>query len=214
MENNYKIIDLFPTPLFTTQIPSQYSSVITVFDEQEIGGNLGQEFEYGKRSKNSYVLNDPNCLKFKEYLLTQITYFANQILSYDYDSYKITQSWLTFKYPNESHVSHSHPNSLVSGVLYYGDIDSSTSQIIFHRGGSYPDSHSIILPKHKLKKGPHSYIEAHHHPTPGNLILFPSYLRHSVPINTTNKIRKSLAFNVVPTNGLGSEEELTELKFN
>jgi uncharacterized protein (TIGR02466 family) len=214
MENNYKIIDLFPTPLFTTQIPSQYSSVITVFDKQEMGGNLGQEFEYGKRSKNSYVLNDPNCLKFKEYLLTQITYFANQILSYDYDSYKITQSWLTFKYPNESHVSHSHPNSLISGVFYYGDIDNLTSQIIFYKGNSYPDSQFLLLPKYKHERGIHSYTEYHYKPSPGSLILFPSYLRHSVPVNTTNKIRKSLAFNVVPTEGFGDEVNLTELKFN
>ena len=49
--------------------------------------------------------------------------------------------------------------------------------------------------------------------TPGLLLLFPSYLHHSVPLNKTDKTRCSLAFNIVPTIGLGEETSLTELKF-
>ncbi len=49
--------------------------------------------------------------------------------------------------------------------------------------------------------------------TPGLLLLFPSYLHHSVPLNKTEKTRCSLAFNVVPTVGFGEETSLTELKF-
>ena len=46
---------------------------------------------------------------------------------------------------------------------------------------------------------------------PGDLILFPSSLRHSVPINTTNKNRISLSFNTFVSDTLGSENELTHL---
>jgi len=49
--------------------------------------------------------------------------------------------------------------------------------------------------------------------TPGLLLLFPSYLHHSVPLNKTNSTRCSLAFNVVPEVGFGEENLLTELKF-
>ena len=45
----------------------------------------------------------------------------------------------------------------------------------------------------------------------GELILFPSSLRHSVPINTTNKNRISLSFNTFISDALGSENELTHL---
>ena len=45
------------------------------------------------------------------------------------------------------------------------------------------------------------------------LLLFPSYLPHSVPTNTTNYIRKSLSFNIVPKKGLGVEKHLTEFLF-
>ena len=49
--------------------------------------------------------------------------------------------------------------------------------------------------------------------SPGLLVLFPSYLHHSVPLNKTEHPRHSLAFNVVPTIGFGEEMNLTELKF-
>ena len=45
----------------------------------------------------------------------------------------------------------------------------------------------------------------------GELILFPSTLKHSVPINTSNKNRISLSFNTFVSDKLGSEIELTEL---
>ena len=44
----------------------------------------------------------------------------------------------------------------------------------------------------------------------GELILFPSYLRHSVPINTSDDVRVSISFNTFADN-IGSEKDLTEL---
>ena len=48
--------------------------------------------------------------------------------------------------------------------------------------------------------------------SPGSLVLFPSFLPHSVSLNESSKVRKSLAFNSVTSYGIGSEAELTELK--
>ena len=46
---------------------------------------------------------------------------------------------------------------------------------------------------------------------PGELILFPSNLRHSVPINTGMPDRISLSFNTFCIDALGSEDSLTHL---
>jgi ectoine hydroxylase-related dioxygenase (phytanoyl-CoA dioxygenase family) len=45
----------------------------------------------------------------------------------------------------------------------------------------------------------------------GELILFPSHLRHSVPRNTSDEVRVSLSFNTFVTESLGSEQSLTYL---
>jgi K+-transporting ATPase A subunit len=67
----------------------------------------------------------------------------------------------------------------------------------------------------KMKKGFRKYTHEYFsiNATPGLLLLFPSYLQHSVPLNKSNLIRCSLAFNSVPVVGFGEEESLTELKF-
>ena len=75
---------------------------------------------------------------------------------------------------------------------------------------------SYIQPKMKADKrsSKFAWTEFAVNYTPGMLLLFPSYLFHSVPINNTKNIRSSLAFNVVPKSNLGSEENLTELRFD
>ena len=45
----------------------------------------------------------------------------------------------------------------------------------------------------------------------GELVLFPSSLRHSVPINKGNEIRYSLSFNTFCIEELGSRDSLTHL---
>jgi uncharacterized protein (TIGR02466 family) len=109
---------------------------------------------------------------------------------------------------------HTHPNSLISGVLYFGESEEKTPAIKFHNP-IFGTNVSYISPKKIKDKRDKKYameflsidFEA------GLLILFPSYLHHSVPLNKTDKTRCSLAFNVVPTIGFGDENNLTELKF-
>ena len=48
----------------------------------------------------------------------------------------------------------------------------------------------------------------------GELILFPSNLPHSVPINASDKERISLSFNTWTKGNIGSIEHLTYLPFD
>ena len=45
----------------------------------------------------------------------------------------------------------------------------------------------------------------------GELILFPSTLRHSVPVNVGKENRISLSFNTFSVDTLGNEDHLTHL---
>ena len=209
-------MDLFPIPLFITSIPPNLSSIVPFFNQQKMGGNEGANNIYGIKSLNSYILNEPECLELSQFIISQTKIYSNQILNYNYPSYKFTQSWLSYKRPKESHIQHSHPNSIISGVLYYGEYSKLSPSIVFHKNTSFPSNTNSIQIKYKSTDSPSPYSSENifYNPNPGDLILFPSYLQHSVPTNTSDKIRKSLAFNIVPTEGLGDEESLTELKFN
>jgi uncharacterized protein (TIGR02466 family) len=213
-----QILELFPTPLLTTTIPESYSGVIPWFFKQKMKGDEGKgegvdADNYGDRSSNSYILDEPECKDLKSLFLTTAENFGKE-LGYTYKSYKFGQSWLSYKHPGQHHTQHTHPNSLISGVFYFGTPEPETPAIRFHKisGGMHINAirPSTVLDKRSFK---YSWETFDINFTPGLLLLFPSYLHHSVPVNSTKSTRCSLAFNIVPTVGFGNEEDLTELKF-
>lgn len=213
MQINYEILELFPTPVFTTMIPLEFSKVVPWLFKQEMLSEEVDSPNYGERSKNSYILEEPEAIDLKSYILGLTTQYG-KLLGYDYESYRFGQSWVSYKHPGQHHTMHSHPNSLISGVFYFGEPTDKTPAVKFHKleGGfnvSYL-SPKLVKDKRELK---YSQKEFSIEFTPGLLLLFPSYLHHSVPLNKTDKTRCSLAFNVVPKVGLGEETSLTELKF-
>jgi len=209
MENNYEIIPLFPTLIYNTTIPQNLSSIITWFDQQPLAEPEPNNSLFGAISKDTYILDNNECTPLKNFIIGQAKNYATNYLFYNKPEYKITQSWISHKNPGEEHVKHNHTNSLISGVLYYGNSSNETPSIIFsnplQNTGSTPSI--LVFPTQNNTDIPFK-------PTPGTLLLFPSYLYHSVPKNTTNEIRKSLAFNIVPKDGFGDAQFLNELKFN
>lgn len=207
------VLDLFPTPVYTTMIPVGLSAVIPFLDSQDMN-TKSDEFNYGRRSKDSYILNKPECAALSSFILECVQEFSDNTLLYEYKSYKLSQSWVSHKQPGQHHTMHSHPNSLISGVFYYGESEENTPAIKFHKT-SGAVGQSTIMPRTKADKrtSKFAWSEFSVNFEPGLLVLFPSWLHHSVPQNTTDKVRCSLAFNVVPTQGFGEEENLTELLF-
>lgn len=211
--NNSQILSLFPTPVYVTQLPDSLSQIIPWLTQQPMLSENVDSANYGERSKNAYLLDEPQAKELSENLLTHIKLFGNQ-LGYDYNEYRFGQSWLSFKQPGQHHTMHSHPNSLISGVFYFGDIAEKTPAIKFHKT-TVGLNVSTMRPKSVSDKRnlPFAQETFSIEFTPGLLVLFPSYLHHSVPQNETDKVRASVAFNVVPKVGLGDEKSLTELLF-
>ena len=48
----------------------------------------------------------------------------------------------------------------------------------------------------------------------GLFLLFPSYFMHSVPVNNTKYVRKSVSMNILPKGKIGDVDSLTELIFD
>jgi uncharacterized protein (TIGR02466 family) len=194
-------------------IPVHLSSVIPFLDSQDMNTKT-DETNYGRRSRDSYVLNKHECKGLHNFILECVQDYAGSTLLYDYERYKFTQSWISQKEPGQHHMMHTHPNSLISGVFYYGPSEEFTPAIKFHKaiGGFNQGS---IMPRTKADKrsSKFAWTDFSVNFEAGLLVLFPSWLHHSVPQNITDSVRCSLAFNVVPAVGLGEEENLTELLF-
>ena len=209
MKSNYEILPTFPTLIYKTVLPSNLSSITSWFDLQPLSEPDQNDLNWGSISKDTYILDNNECSSLKSFILSHVKHYAINYLFYDKPEYKFTQSWISHKSPGEEHLKHNHSNSIISGVLYYGDILPNTPSIVFHSPlqNVGPIPNIMVFPTKDDKTLEFT-------PSPGTLILFPAFLWHSVPRNDTNKVRKSLAFNIVPKEGFGDSRYLNELKFN
>jgi uncharacterized protein (TIGR02466 family) len=90
-------------------------------------------------------------------------------------------AWATVHQRCVSHLLHTHPGHLLSGV-YYVRMPERAGHIVFHdpRGPRFPfDQREQVQPR------------------PGDLILFPSWLAHTVTPTGGESERISIAFNLV-----------------
>jgi len=214
MTNKINIHNLFPIPILETKIPQKYSNIVKFFDSQEMEKEKVDFSNYGFRSKNINILDLPECKSLKKYILDIASKYSYNILGYDYKKYKFSLSWISHKEPNTQHQRHTHANSIISGVFFYGNFDKNTPSLNFHAKSTNYEYTNCIQLKRRLDSNKKFYdnnITVKF--TPGLLLLFPSYLPHSVPSNSTTKTRKSLAFNIVPKKGFGDSSSLTKLKF-
>ena len=107
---------------------------------------------------------------------------------------KMATSWLTAIEPNETPVMHRHTNSWFSGVYYFQD--SPYTGLEFKN----PIERDIDL----VTKG--SLLNWKIQPKKNMLIIFPSYLHHKIEKNTSDEVRHSLAFNIMPDGIIGQND--------
>ena len=215
METQFKIIPIFPTALYTNILPEQLVlDHIPLLDSENMlteKDNISADSK-GERSSDSYILSKESYKNLSSYILQHSTNYVKNYTPYAYKDFKFLQSWVSIKQPHHTHTSHFHANSFISGLLFYGESIETTSNITFQKLQNHTHFHHPFKTGENFNDFTNSTVFVKH--KPNLLILFPSTLYHSVSENTTNIPRKSLSFNIVPKEGFGLEETLTQLKFN
>lgn len=107
-------------------------------------------------------------------------------------AYVITGCWANINPPGGAHRPHSHPNNVVSGVYYVQSLGEG-DEILFH--DPRPQAHVIQPVTKRAVAETQSTIGVE--AKPGRMLLFPSWLRHSVRQNRTDKERISVSFNAM-----------------
>lgn len=195
---NSNMINLFPLPLQKTKLRRAYSERELDFVKAELQSNHKSIANYA--STNKYILNADEMLDIRKALQDALdTYFKEVFNSSNKLSLRITQSWLTLTGNGESHHEHTHPNSVASGVLYInlGENDG----ISFYRN---EDSQWYEFLREK-----ETYYSAKSFFIPcevGDIVIFPSNLRHGVKQSSSPVERISLAFNTFFEGELGRDE--------
>ena len=194
----YSISSIFPTVLYA----------------DSYNGNLFDEYMFCRQletitlpegsmvSINKNVLDAPELSKVKSCLQHALNVYTKEVMNYDCDVY-ITQSWVSTQPKGTSLYAHSHPNSFVSGVIYFTN-EGDTPIVFEGKKESIQPTIKQFTPLNSRtwrvsgKKG--------------GFILFPSSLDHRVERNDHDMDRVSLAFNTFVRGKLGNEDKLNLLE--
>ena len=204
MPQNDELISLFPIPLLVCAYQWDYSEELKWIRSVESWRE--NKDSYNRQSTDTFILDHPELEKIRTFIETKLNTFVSQTLGSE-DRLAITQSWLNKNEKGESHHEHVHPNSMISGVWYpvihdklppiqfrnraQRDVELSTE-----RYNTF-NSATFMLPLN-----------------PGELILFPSNLTHSVQPNPFDEERISLSFNTWVKGNIGKIASLTYLPFD
>ena len=110
-----ELLQLFPTPLlivpYEQPIDKELTFLKTIsYRKQEQNGNF--------RSDDSYLLRNEEFKDIKNFLGEAINKFTTNVLNTK-QRLVITQCWANRNPKGSKHHEHVHPNSIVSGVMYF-----------------------------------------------------------------------------------------------
>ncbi len=146
--------------------------------------------------QSRYDLNrDPQLAPLCEAVFNMSRAIARDVYSYKPDyTVEITSMWGNAQHPGASFASHMHYNNMFSGVFYLNE---------------HPDFPPITFWRNQettldpMKEGFNAFNQGSFFVNTKRdvLLMFPSWLRHSVPVNTTSATRLGVSFNVMLRGG-------------
>jgi len=200
------IHSVFPIPIYMTHIDRPFTKQELKFVEDQ--KNHCNKNTGNINTKDSYILNKKQFKNIKKFLDKCCEDYLNKLIC-PKDNIKlyITQSWLNYTEENQFHHKHEHPNSVISGVLYFNS-DRNNDIIKFFTSVRYEQiKPEIDKSKYNLWNSSSWYFPVE----TGQLVMFPSSTTHQVDVKKGTNTRISLAFNTFYKGSLGSNDSLTEL---
>ena len=195
-----ELLSVFPTPVQIYKYEDSIEKELKYIEGVEW---ISQKTNGNFKTKDSYLTKHESLKNITSFFKECIDEFTKNIYQSE-QRLIITQLWGNRNPKGSKHHEHVHPNSIVSGVFYLRQ-DLKLPPIQFSKAN-----------QHAMKLDPKQYnvynSETFLLPcTAGELILFPSNLKHSVPVNQGDEERISLSFNTFSIDVLGSAEHLTHL---
>ena len=200
------IHSVFPIPIYMTHIDRPFTKQELKFVEDQ--KNHCNKNTGNINTKDSYILNKKQFKNIKKFLDKCCEDYLNKLIC-PKDNIKlyITQSWLNYTEENQFHHKHEHPNSVISGVLYFNS-DRNNDIIKFFTSVRYEQiKPEIDKSKYNLWNSSSWYFPVE----TGQLVMFPSSTTHQVDVKKGTNTRISLAFNTFYKGTIGSNTSLSEL---
>ena len=206
---NQVIHNLFPTPIYQADLREPIPDKV-LKNADKVMHSYSQN-KGNKTSQDNYVLDRPLYSDLKTECQFHLDeYYKNIINTKNNVTPYITQSWLNVTKQKEYHHIHNHPNSIISGVVYFNaDPNKDVIRIYRPKLGQDYSLQFLMYPKEYNAWNSENWVL----PVKSNsIVLFSSHLLHSVDIKDSTNIRTSLAFNSFIKGTVGDQVNLDLLK--
>ncbi len=194
--DNAVVEPFFPTPVWIHDVQAARASRLNAkaIKDLETLTQPRPELTPGQNWQTAHDLHSyPEFAELVE-IFDAATSEALVFLAVEHDGFEITGCWANLSPPGRSHRTHSHANNFLSGV-YYVQTAPGADTITFH--DPRPQIEQIAPP---IGERNAYNSNAYHVPVrAGQLVMFPSWLAHSVPENTSDRLRISVSFNAMFT---------------
>lgn len=191
-----QIIGLFPTPVMRVEGLLGADEVASL--ASEVVGATSMTNAYSDLLSHTAVVGDQaNSLygRLGNLVLPKVSEFGEALFGEPL-KWQIKEIWVNVLEPGGHQAIHTHANSFISGVVYLTPAHPSAN-IVFHKG--IGGTNYIFG-----NNNPNARINAFNAgkwgmpvTNAGDLVMFPSYLLHEVPVNRGER-RISVAFNAIP----------------
>lgn len=196
-----EIKTLFVTKLYRAEVAgidnaSLLKSCRSIASADKAGQRWSRENNYqgytSYSSLNDLPKRDPNFAALKQALDKHAMAFARELhLDLSGRRLKLDSIWINVLDPGGVHTSHIHPQSVLSGT-HYVDVPPGASSLKLED----PRHASMMSAPPRAEDAPEAertfvYVK----PEAGEALMWESFVRHEVPMNTAKKARISVSFN-------------------
>jgi len=188
------VVSLFPTLAWKIQLRAEQRDRIAADALGLLHGlRQGQaELKTGEAWQSGHALHQRDELRVLCDCVGRAAASVLQFLKVGEPAIEITGCWMNLYAPGAAHRRHSHPNNFLSAVYYLRTWPGACS-INFHD----PRSQTGVIrpPVTELTAANTDQVVVR--VNDGTLLVFPSYLHHSVDANASGETRISLSFNLM-----------------
>ena len=189
-----EVLSIFPTCVWKTRLTSDFRRRINSKILKLIGlikPDLAEIPPGGSWQSGQDLHNREQMMEF----ISCIDSTAQTVLRFlkvAHNSIEITGCWANINASGASHPIHSHPNNFLSGI-YYVSTHPGADSVNFHD----PRSQTSIIRPPVTELTSQNTDQVVVTVSDGMLLMFPSYLAHSVAPNASDKPRISVSFNMM-----------------
>ena len=185
------VLSLFPTFVWETRLAPKVWRRLNGRIKDHLD-TLTPDLDAGQSWQSSHDLHRLTGLDELGQCINSTAAGVLEFLKIEHRDLEITACWATVNAPGRGHAAHAHPNSYFSGV-YYVQTQAGADTINFHD----PRSQVGVIRPPVTELIAANADQALVRVSDGTLLLFPSWLQHSVDTNSSDRNRISISFNLM-----------------